>query len=482
MDYFITSFLDLADDSCAIKKIYTEGNVKHIEIEKVRVPMVCPVCGCRLYSKGLFRRHPSHQILQDRFKVELTVIGRNWECSNEYCDYTERDTFKFLEKYKKTTNIIPFCILMEMKDINLTCVQIAVRYSVSDTYVHDIFAKWVNLPRLPLTEYLSIDEVYTDLNEECLYALVLQDFITGTILDIIPSRRKEVVEEYMKAIPLEERNRVKYLICDMYDPYINYTKSYFKNSVAITDSFHVLQTINRLIRQYINTVKKRYLDRDKRDLEKKNAKNGTSFNKPKESDEVYLLRKAKWVLLQNEANFVYKGKIWNRHFQMKLDTYDWRRMFMALDPNFHEIKRLRDLYEDFNGSYVNDLDGAAKRLRELIDIYRDSSISIFREFAETLDSHYDTIVNSFTFIKQKGLDENEGVLRRLSNGPMESFNNIPSGLRTQSHGFNNFDFFRNRILWSTREDAAILGTPRTDEEIYHEGKKRGKYNTKSKKQ
>jgi hypothetical protein len=65
---------------------------------------------------------------------------------------------------------------------------------------------------------------------------------------------------------------------------------------------------------------------------------------------------------------------------------------------------------------------------------------------------------------------------------MESFNNIPSGYRTQSHGVDDFEFTRNRILWSVRKDPPILGNPKTAEQVHHyTGKKRKPYKKHSSK-
>jgi hypothetical protein len=160
-----------------------------------------------------------------------------------------------------------------------------------------------------------------------------------------------------------------------------------------------------------------------------------------------------------------------------MDTYDWEREFLALDENFTAIRNLKDLYEEFNENFVNDLDGAAKRLDELIEIYSQSNIYIFRQFADLLKKFHDPIVNSFTYAKSEEIPE--AALRRLSNGPLESFNNIPSALRSQSHGISNFEFARNRMLWTIREDAAIRFHPRSDEEIHTTGKKRGPYKNKN---
>ena len=100
-----------------------------------------------------------------------------------------------------------------------------------------------------------------------------------------------------------------------------------------------------------------------------------------------------------------------------------------------------------------------KMLDALILKYKNCEYKIFRNFAELLENHKKLIVNSF--IKVEVVDSNgEFVLRRLSNGPMESFNNIPKDYKHISNGVSNFDYTRNRILWATRRNPSILGVPK----------------------
>lgn len=109
------------------------------------------------------------------------------------------------------------------------------------------------------------------------------------------------------------------------------------------------------------------------------------------------------------------------------------------------------MYETFNGQFVNNRKGASERLDELIAFYKDCDLQIFREFAALLSKYHDSIVNFFRYVTASESGRYANKLRRLSNGPMESFNNIPSGYRTQSHGIDDFEFTRNRILWSHRK-------------------------------
>ncbi|MFR2290762.1 MAG: transposase [Mediterraneibacter faecis] len=47
-----------------------------------------------------------------------------------------------------------------------------------------------------------------------------------------------MTEPYFTSIPTEERFAVKYLISDMYNPYISYVEKYFPNAVSVVDSCH----------------------------------------------------------------------------------------------------------------------------------------------------------------------------------------------------------------------------------------------------
>ncbi len=103
-------------------------------------------------------------------------------------------------------------------------------------------------------------------------------------------------------------------------------------------------------------------------------------------------------------------------------------------------------------------------------------IYFFRDFSKTLKNYKQGIINSFIYTTKQESDTHEEVLRRMSNGPMESFNNVPSSFRSQSHGIDNFEFVRNRILWSNRDDAGILGIPKSQKEVHtYTTTKRGKY-------
>ena len=169
------------------------------------MPTYCKTCGSRMHSKGINIRTVNHQILQDKTKLILLVHQRKWHCTNPDCNAYMNESFPFLEPYKQSTTLIPLLVLDVMKDLNRSTYSVAKQFCLSDTQVHDIFTAYVDLSRLELPAFLSIDEVHLDISEKEKYALVLMDFVTGEIVDILHNRWETTAEDYFYSIPREER-------------------------------------------------------------------------------------------------------------------------------------------------------------------------------------------------------------------------------------------------------------------------------------
>lgn len=479
MDSSILHLIGISDPDVTVEGEENDGPNKIITLIKTKKPMYCPECGKRMKSKGIYTRTVRHSVLQGVGNLILKVKERKWHCNN--CGHNETDTFNFLEPYKQTTNMMPYMIADKMRDLSITAAEVARELNVSDTYVHDAFMRVVSLPRAPLSDIISIDEVYLAFNKTDRYALIIMDLRTNQIIDILPNRDKETLENYFRSIPQEERDKVRYIVSDMYNPYLNLPRSFFRNAVSIVDSFHVIQWINNRINSYINQVKKRYQERDRNLLEKENESRNYTYQTKKDSREVYILKHFKWVLLEDKRNIQYTGR---RHYcralNQYLDTSQREALFLGLDSNFRKIREEKEKYINFNARFVGSPDKAAPALDELIDEYKHSDLAMFRDFADLLSRYHDAICASFTTVTVQNAETEEAVVRRLSNGPMESFNNKPKDLKRNSNGVSNFEYTRNRILWATRDNPSVLAIPRDKKEIHTKGKKRGPYNKKSK--
>ena len=215
----ITQILDIKDSGIKVLAVKETTATRTVTIEKEITFHFCPVCGCRMYSKGIYTRHVNHPIMQDGLRLILEIKQRRWRCSNNACGYTETDEFSFVDKNRRNTNLSDILIVEAFRNPENSAAQIARMHNVSDTHAIRTFARYVNLNRRQLPEAICIDEVFLNVHHGYKYALVIQDFLTGESIDLVETRRKIKTESYFLSIPLKERQRVKYVISDMYKQY-----------------------------------------------------------------------------------------------------------------------------------------------------------------------------------------------------------------------------------------------------------------------
>lgn len=453
----ITKLLDLEDQSIQATNVEIAGKNKVITIETTPTPHFCPLCGSRMYSKGVRNRTIRHPLLQGNYCLMLLLKQRRWRCTNINCKYESDEHFRFVNRYRRITNATELLVVDAFRNPSDSAARIANRFHISDTEALEIFDRFVDMKRLPLTDIISVDEVYINMDPKHKYALVLQDFHTGDPIDLLVSRRNDVTEPYFTMLPREEKARVKYLISDMYNPYISYVSKYFPNAVSVVDSFHVIQWIIHQLDLFLRRLLKEYKARDEKHWAEKKVDNPLlEHRRMPTSDEVYLLQHYRWLLLSNQEYVSYRGKLkYDKHFRRYMSISDYEDLFFALHPNIKPYRDLKEVYIRFNTKYAGDPDRASVELENVIDSYQYSDYRIFQDFAEVLIQYKRPILNSFILtqkITTKGICES-----RLSNGPIESMNRKVKDMVRLCRGFPNFDHLRNRFLFSTRKEPTLQG-------------------------
>lgn len=462
----ITDLLDLEDANVIISDIQTQGQTKTITLETPPAAHFCPSCGFRMHSRGIKNRTITHPILQDNYSLILILKQRRWRCTNPECRYDISESFKFVNKQRRTTNATDMLIVDAYRNLLETSASIAKRFHVSDSHAHEVFDRYVKLDRLPLTDAISIDEVHLDMDNDCRYALVIQDFHTGDPIDLLRSRRTNITEPYFVSIPSEERNQVKYLISDMYNPYIAYVEKYFPNAVSVVDSFHVIQWITRSIDNYIRQLIKKYRQRDREYQDNLSFEQQRPITLPP-SDEVYLLQKYRWLILANQSNIRYRNDPrMDAHFHALMNTYDYEDALFRIDSNLRDFRDLKEKYVQFNSRNGGNPIQARAEIKVLIQEFRESHYEIFRDFASLLEKYEDPIINSFIMVEKIGNGKIYDA--RLSNGPIESINRKVKDLKRLGRGFRNFEHFRNRFLYATRSAPVLNGVTDHNPVAYYE--------------
>lgn len=452
----IIDLLDLEDPNVSVTDIITEGNVKTVVLESKPAHHYCPECGFRMYSKGIHKRIINHPMLQDVYSLRILLKQRRWKCTNPSCGFTINESFPFVNKYRRSTNATDMLIVEAFKDLSNTASDIAERFHVSDSHAIRTFDSYVKMDRLPLSDALCIDEVHIDMDRRCKYALVIQDFHTGDPIDLLISRRNEITEPYFAAIPIEERLNVKYLVSDMYNQYIRYVDKYFPNAISVVDSFHVLQWILREIDKYLRHLLSVFRQRDEERQNRLINMRGYAVNLPM-SDEVYLLRKYRWLILKNQSTIDYHMDThMDFHFKYMMNTYSYELKLFDINPRIRLLRDWKEEYVMFNERNAGNPERARIEIDELINKYIHSNDSIITDFGILLSKYKQPIINSFIMVERIG---SKGIYTsRLSNGPMESLNRKVKDLKRIGRGYRNFDHFRNRFLYAARYSPVINGS------------------------
>ena len=455
------------DDSIEVIDFEIQDSSKTIHFRKKLVPVFCPSCSARMHSKGIYKRSVKHPIFQDSTVLKLIIHQRRWYCPD--CKLTTNDEFSFLKPRKQSTNLTPFLVLNAMKDLNRTTKSIADQFSLSDSTIHDIFTAYVDLPRLPLPEYISIDEVCLNISHDQKYAFVIMDFVSGEIIDIVHNRWMNTLENYFLSIPLDERKKVKGIISDAYKNYLDKVPNFFPNSVSILDSFHTSRVLISSLNIFLNKLAKQFKEKDEKKWKDRALHLNRDQIKGHYSQEVILLQNYKWVLLKNydDINHSHYSNYHSR-LRMYLTTNQIEDMFFKINPRLKTLHKLKEMYISFNTASYSSEEEIESSLNQLIKTYDDSHETIFLNFSTFLKSHKKEIIRSFTILQvsRKTKDEVEAYYARLSNGLMESFNRKPKDFKRSTRGSSNFDYTRNHILWATKNNPTVRAVPKSKDEIH----------------
>ncbi len=107
-----------------------------------------------------------------------------------------------------------------------------------------------------LPTVLSFDEFKSVKTDDGAMSFHMCDGITRQTIDIIEDRRLDRLIKYFYYYDYKARNRVKFIIIDMYSPYVSLIKKMFPNASIIIDKFHLTLLISSsLNKTRINIMK-----------------------------------------------------------------------------------------------------------------------------------------------------------------------------------------------------------------------------------
>lgn len=383
--------LDIED--VFIKKISHSDSVVKIHIETKPTRQTCPRCGAQTKRIHDYRMQTIHDLpfqLKDTF---LILRKRRYLCTS--CNKRFSEKYSFLARYQQRTKRLTYQIADMLRSVE-SIKSIAARSNVSVSTVQRILDT-IDYHRPTLKDCISIDE-FKGNADTGKYQCILVNPKQKSILDILPDRSTVNLSSYFREIPKKERYRVKFFLCDMYQPYVDLAHSYFPNAIVIIDKYHFI----RQTTWAIENVRKRLQKSMPAPLRK------------------YYKRSHKLILTRYE-----KLKDENKKAcDLMLQYNDDLRLAHRLKEQFYSICQ----------------DTKYSRQREdfyaWIKLAENSNIPEFMKCANTYRRWSKEILNAFKY--------------GLTNGPTEGFNNKIKVIKRTSYGIRNFDRLRTRILHCTR--------------------------------
>ena len=384
--------------------------------------LLCPSCKSNdNTSNGFYKRNI---VIDNDFIINEKLILNVPRYVCNHCGKSFSDSANLSPKGKKLSYKMVFRIMELLKSPKMTFKEVSTLTDVSIQTVIRVFDKHTHIPRVPFPEAICIDEVYTKVNDykNSKYSCVFYDFYNQSILDVTPCRRKHFLANYLTAIPKKERDNVKFVCIDMYLPYKDIIKLYFKKAIICVDSFHVVAHLNNDLNKLRIRIMKSY-DTD--------------------SIEYYLLNRFKFLLFDRSIDLDNKGKF-NKRFQRFLNYRQILDMMLSISIQLYEAYNLKERYIILNAS--SNYDTASLYLSPLINDFIGADIKEFDEFITLLKNWKEEILNSF--LTYKG--------RRLSSGIAESINQNIAALLYNSKGIRDSVRRRKRIMYATNKNGFTI--------------------------
>lgn len=215
------------------------------EVEEDYKKQICPICNHQYMFVHGYKWMTIKLSTTLNVKEHLRVKRIRYMCP--HCHKTHTFSLKGIERNKTISNFVLTAIKNEFYEIQ-SFTTIANRYDVSLQTIINIFDEYTKvMPRRPLPEYLCIDEKHFEGDSDGKYCVVLSDFFTGEVIDVLPNRQMPYLDEYFNNISQRERNNVKVFISDMYEGYSTVKNKYFPKAMFVVDLFHVIKLLTKAV-------------------------------------------------------------------------------------------------------------------------------------------------------------------------------------------------------------------------------------------
>ena len=410
----ILTFLGLPRDKIHSISVTSNQDKALVLIELIDDRTKCPYCSSsKIGIKGYYSAEINNSITKHK-KMTVIVRVRRYKCNQ--CGRTFKQKYRLYSQGCSISNETKYQIVESLKT-NKTFKEIADQFGVSSMTVIRTLDDAVKFQkRKPLPQVLCIDEFcFKHTSGQGKYPAVLSDGITGEIVDIVVSRRKEYLHQYFNNIANGERRNVKYFVSDMNASYREIHNRFFQDSIYIVDMFHIMNLFNNCVRE----IRTRIM--------------GTKEYNSKE----YLFLKNHWKFFQMHQDKLRKLKHINKRTG---EVSDWLLELTYVLKKYNDLNHAYSLKEDFYFKTRKLL-----RYKDAIDLVNFVIINCDASLVPEMKTIGKAFQN-WKYSIANALVVNE-FKKRLSNAVAEANNNVIETLINASFGLVNFERMRKRILF-----------------------------------
>ena len=374
-------------------------------------PEYCPKCGCVNRSfddiiKWNWKRNCKIKIPKAcNFNTLLILDKQRFYCKN--CHKTFIATTNVVDFHKQISNDTNLNIKLELmkkgseKDI-------AKRNNVSSNHVNRILNE-ISEDKLvknygTLPEIMGIDEFKATKDTTSKMAFIIVDQNKHNIFDINNSRLSLDIEKYFRRYSKQERDRVKFITMDLYNPYYILMNKLFKNATLIADRFHII-------------------------LQLRNALDNTRIKLCNKSNPNYKKLKKYWkLILKNEDELDDSIKKYNKHFKKEMTQ---KEIVTYLINTNNTLYNDYQVYQGIIKSF--DKRDKAIYLNIVNNNVHNKNISVkMRKALRTFNTMEKYILNALKY--------------EYSNGIVEGINNVIKQIKHAACGYKRFNHLKARVM------------------------------------
>lgn len=407
----IAQMLELNDnniyflDNCYYKEKINGVSHKIFEGYLSYVPTCCSKCGVAFDE--LFEKHGfiiSNIKIPDvsGFKSILRLHKQRYLC--KHCNKAFTLTSKITDYGCYISNMVKRKIAVDLTK-KRSEVDIAKDNNVSPNTVERVMDSYYDTLKIYknyLPPILSFDEFKSVKSADGAMSFHMCNGETGQTIDIVEDRRLFSLLKYFNYYSRKARNSVKYIVIDMYSPYVSLINKMFQNAKIIIDKFHLVQLISRSL-------------------------NKTRINAMKNNKKCYNKMKRYWkLILKNRADL--DGSEWKKFtcFQNLMTEVD------VVDYILSENKELKETYWTYQKLLTSIQNNNEQEFINILDNYSQDISDYMKTSIKTLIEFKDKILNTFK--------------NKYHNGFIEGNNNFIKVLKRIAFGFRSFRRFKARIM------------------------------------